>query len=41
MVIGVLNKKNIKFDGNLEKSIENPFCRNWKELFDILLADNK
>ena len=37
----LINGENIKFDGNLEKSIENPFCRNWKELFDILLADNK
>ena len=37
----LINGENVKFDGNLEKNIENPFCRNWKELFDILLSDNK
>ena len=35
------NMKNIEFDGNIEKNIENPFCKNWKELFDILLLDNR
>jgi uncharacterized protein yefI len=34
------NMKNIEFDGNIEKNIEKPFCKNWKELFDILLLDN-
>ena len=37
----LINGENVKFDGNLEKNIENPFCRNWKELFDILLSDNE
>ena len=37
----LINGENAKFDGNLEKNIENPFCRNWKELFDILLSDNE
>lgn len=37
----LINGKNVKFDGNIEKTIEKPFCRNWKELFDILLSDNK
>ena len=37
----LINGENVKFDGNLEKNIENPFCKNWKELFDILLEDNK
>lgn len=36
----LINGKNIKFDGNIGKNIEKPFCRNWKELFDILLSDN-
>ena len=31
------NKENIKFDGNIKKNIEKPYCKNWKELFDILL----
>lgn len=35
------NMKNIEFDGNIEKNIEKPFCKNWKELFDILLLDNR
>lgn len=35
------NMKNIEFDGNFEKNIEKPFCKNWKELFDILLLDNR
>lgn len=35
------NVKNIEFDGNFEKNIEKPFCKNWKELFDILLLDNR
>ena len=35
------NMKNLEFDGNIEKNIENPFCKNWKELFDILLLDNR
>ena len=26
----LINGENVKFDGNLEKNIENPFCRNWK-----------
>jgi len=37
----LINGENVKFDGNLEKNIEKPFCRNWKELFEILLSDNK
>ena len=37
----LINGENAKFDGNLEKNIEKPFCRNWKELFEILLSDNK
>ena len=37
----LINRENVKFDGNLEKNIEKPFCRNWKELFEILLSDNK
>ena len=35
------NMKKIEFDGNFEKNIEKPFCKNWKELFDILLLDNR
>ena len=35
------NMKNIEFDGNIEKNIEKPFCKNWKELFDILILDNR
>ena len=35
------NMKNIEFDGNFEKNIEKSFCKNWKELFDILLLDNR
>ncbi|BBM37296.1 glycosyltransferase [Pseudoleptotrichia goodfellowii] len=32
-------KKNIKYDGNIAGNIENPYCRNWDELFKILLQE--
>ena len=32
-------RENIKFDGNIKKNIEKPYCKNWKELFDILLSN--
>ena len=33
----VINKKNISFDGNICKKIEQPYSNNWKELFEIIL----
>ena len=33
----VIKGENIKFDGNIEKNIEEPYCNNWKELFEIIL----
>lgn len=35
----LINRENVKYDGNVGKNIEEPFCRNWKELFNILLSD--
>ena len=33
----VINKKNISFDGNICKKIEQPYSNSWKELFEIIL----
>ena len=33
----VITEKNINFDGNICKNIEQPYCNNWKELFEIVL----
>ena len=33
----VITEKNINFDGNICKNIEQPHCNNWKELFEIVL----
>ena len=33
----VIIEKNINFDGNICKNIEQPYCNNWKELFGIVL----
>ena len=33
----VITEKNINFDGNICKNIEQPYCNNWKELFKIVL----
>ena len=33
----VINKKNISFDGNICKKIEQPYSKSWKELFEIIL----
>lgn len=33
----VIKEKNINFDGNVCEKIEQPYCNNWKELFEIIL----
>ena len=33
----VIKNKNINFDGNVCKNIEQPYCNSWKEFFEIIL----
>ncbi len=36
----ILRKQDIEYDGNIAKKIEEPYSRNWEELFKILLLDS-
>ena len=33
----VIVEKDTRFDGNICKEIEQPYCNTWKELFEIIL----
>ena len=33
----ISKKKSVKYDSNFQKEIKQPYCKGWKDLFDILL----